>query len=79
MPEQDRDGCELHEGTKILGIVFPAEEEAMLALNPGKESLNQPARRNFADDTRPETHWQDPSVHRAAVVRNNGIPLAIET
>ena len=39
-PEQDDEASELNEAEEILGIVLPADENAALPLDPGKEALD---------------------------------------
>jgi hypothetical protein len=33
----------LHEGEKILSVIFPSNQEPALPLSPGKEAFHQPA------------------------------------
>jgi hypothetical protein len=42
-PEEDNEASELYETEEVLGVVFPADEDAALPLNPSKEALHKPA------------------------------------
>ena len=42
-PEEDNEAGELDETEKVVGVVFPADEDATLPLYPGEEALDQPA------------------------------------
>ena len=42
-PEEDNEASELYEAEKVLGVVFPTDEDAALPLNPSKEALHEPA------------------------------------
>ena len=41
--EQHRDGCELDKAQKVGPVMLPADEQAPLPLQPGKEALDEPA------------------------------------
>jgi hypothetical protein len=41
-PEEDNEAGELDEAEKVVGVVFPADEDATLPLYPGEEALDQP-------------------------------------
>jgi hypothetical protein len=41
--KQDAWGCKLHESEEIGRVVFPADEEPTLPLNPRKETLDDPS------------------------------------
>ena len=42
-PEEDNEAGELDANEKVVGVVFPADEDATLPLYPGEEALDQPA------------------------------------
>ena len=39
-PEEDNEAGELDEAEKVVGVVFPADEDATLPLYPGEEALS---------------------------------------
>ena len=41
--EEDNEAGELDEAEEVLGVIFPADEDAALPLDPSKEALDQPA------------------------------------
>jgi hypothetical protein len=41
--EEDNETGELDKSEEIVGVVFPANEDAALPLNPGEEALDEPA------------------------------------
>ena len=41
-PEEDNEAGELDEAEKVVGVVFPADEDATLPLYPGEEAFDQP-------------------------------------
>jgi hypothetical protein len=42
-PEEDNEAGELDEAEEVLGVIFPADEDAALPLDPSEEALDQPA------------------------------------
>ena len=42
-PEEDYEASESHEAKEVLGVEFPTDENATLPLDPGEESLHEPA------------------------------------
>jgi hypothetical protein len=40
--EEDNEAGQLDEAEKVVGVVFPADEDATLPLDPGEEALDQP-------------------------------------
>ena len=42
-PEEDNEAGELNKAQEILGMVFPADEDSALPLDPSEEALNEPA------------------------------------
>src|SRR5215831_5887491 len=41
--QQHGDGGELHKTQEVSGVIFPANQQAPLPLQPGKEPLDEPA------------------------------------
>ena len=41
--EKDNEAGELDKAEEIVGVVFPANKDAALPLNPGEEALDEPA------------------------------------
>jgi hypothetical protein len=41
-PEEDNEAGELDEAEKVVGVVFPADEDATLPLYPSEEAFDQP-------------------------------------
>ena len=41
--EEDDEAGELDKAEEIVGVVFPANKDAALPLNPGEEALDEPA------------------------------------
>jgi hypothetical protein len=41
--EEHRDASELYESKEVGGVILPANEEAPLPLEPGKEPFDEPA------------------------------------
>jgi len=41
--QEQGDGCQLHKTQEVGGVVLPADQQASLSLQPGKESLDEPA------------------------------------
>ena len=44
-PEEDNEAGKLDETEKVVGVVFPADEDATLPLYPGEEPLDEPSPR----------------------------------
>ena len=42
-PEEDNEASELDKSEEVLGVVFPADEDAALPLNPSEEAFDEPA------------------------------------
>ena len=42
-PEEDNEAGELDKTEEVLGVVFPADQDATLPLDPGEEALDEPA------------------------------------
>ena len=43
-PEEDNEAGVLDEAEKVVGVVFPADEDATLPLYPGEEALDRQRR-----------------------------------
>jgi hypothetical protein len=41
--EENNEAGKLDKAEEIVGVVFPANEDAALPLNPGEEALDEPA------------------------------------
>ena len=41
--EEDDEAGKLDKAEEIVGVVFPANKDAALPLNPGEEALDEPA------------------------------------
>jgi len=42
LSEKDNEAGELDEAEEVVGVIFPADQDATLPLYPGEEALNQP-------------------------------------
>src|SRR5262245_105745 len=42
-PEEDNEAGELNEAEEVLWMIFPADEDPALPLDPGEEAFDQPA------------------------------------
>ena len=43
LSEEDNEAGKLDEAEEVVGVIFPADEDATLPLDPGEKALDQPA------------------------------------